>query len=225
MQQVSPKYIVLGGCILAFGAAFVNVGFLLRTGASASHLTGDLSRLASELLRDDSGYRHGFSLVGAATLGFVLGAFFSGALLHHPELEIERPYGRVVSAIGILLVGSFFCEPISPVASIGLAGLGCGLQNAMASKYRGAVLRTTHMTGLVTDLGIMLGMRFRGHRIESWRIWVPFFLCLSFFGGSVCGAFAVLTFELPWLALAGGAYLLGGISWSLVKRRLARRSS
>ena len=39
-----------------------------------------------------------------------------------------------------------------------LASVGCGLQNATTSTYSGAVVRTTHVTGLFTDLGILLGL-------------------------------------------------------------------
>lgn len=38
-----------GGCCLAFGAAFANVGVVLKTGVSVSHLTGDISRLSMDL--------------------------------------------------------------------------------------------------------------------------------------------------------------------------------
>ncbi|EDY82818.1 conserved hypothetical protein [Verrucomicrobiia bacterium DG1235] len=159
-------------------------------------------------------------MVCAATVGFVLGALMSGLLLHHPQLELEKPYGRIVSGIGILLVGAFWVESFSVTGAIGIAGFACGLQNALATKYRGSVLRTTHLTGLLTDLGVMLGMKIRGHTLENWRIGVPLFLSLSFFVGAVCGAFAVLKFELPWLAIAGVAYVLGGLIWSVVKRRI-----
>lgn len=220
MHQVAPKYILLGGCILAFGASFVNVGFLLRTGASASHLTGDISRLATELVSADPIYRQNLFLVCSATVGFVFGALMSGMLLHHPQLELEKPYGRIVSGIGILLVGAYWVESFSGAGAIGIAGFACGLQNALATKYRGSVLRTTHLTGLLTDLGVMLGMRIRGHSLDNWRIGVPLFLSLSYFIGAVSGAFVVMRFDLPWLALAGMAYVAGGVIWSLLKRRL-----
>ncbi|MBD5779243.1 DUF1275 domain-containing protein [Pelagicoccus sp. NFK12] len=220
MHQVPPRYVLLGGCILAFGAAFVNVGFLLNTGASASHLTGDISRLAADFASVDAVHRHSFYLVCMATLGFVLGALVSGMLLHHPQLELAKPYGRIVSGIGILLVAAYLVASASEVFAIGIAGFACGLQNALATKYRGLVLRTTHMTGLLTDLGVMTGMWIRGHRLEIWRMMVPLFLCLSFFVGSLIGAFAVLKYDLPWLAVAGGAYFFGGLVWSVVKRRL-----
>lgn len=220
MHTVAPKHVLLGGCILAFGAAFVNVGFLLRTGVSASHLTGDITWLASELVSEDPGYRKNLYFVCSATVGFVMGAMVSGMLLHHPYLELEKPYGRIVSGIGILLIAAYWVETFSAVGAIGMSGFACGLQNALATKYRGSVLRTTHLTGLLTDLGVVLGMRMRGHQLGTWRIGMPLFLSLSFFAGSLCGAFALLTFQLPWLAIAGGAYVLGGLSWSFVKRRL-----
>lgn len=220
MHQVAPKHILLGGCILAFGASFVNVGFLLRTGASASHLTGDISRLATEIVSSDPTYRRSLFLVCSATVGFVLGALMAGMLLHHPQLELDKPYGRIVSGIGILLVGAYWVESLSATGAIGIAGFACGLQNALATKYRGSVLRTTHLTGLLTDLGVMLGMKIRGHTLENWRISVPLFLSLSYFAGAVCGAFVVLRFDLPWLAIAGISYFVGGVVWSLMKRKI-----
>jgi uncharacterized membrane protein YoaK (UPF0700 family) len=44
-----------------------------------------------------------------------------------------------------------------------------GLQNAMITKLSGAEIRTTHMTGLVTDIGIELGKLFywNSSRVES----------------------------------------------------------
>jgi uncharacterized membrane protein YoaK (UPF0700 family) len=44
------------------------------------------------------------------------------------------------------------------------ASAACGLQNAMVSTYSGAIIRTTHITGTVTDLGAMIGQYLRGHR-------------------------------------------------------------
>lgn len=40
--------------------------------------------------------------------------------------------------------------------------LACGLQNALTSKYSGNVIRTTHLTGATTDLGIAFGHILRG---------------------------------------------------------------
>ncbi len=37
------------------------------------------------------------------------------------------------------------------------AACACGLQNGMATRFSGAVVRTTHMSGIVTDIGLLLG--------------------------------------------------------------------
>ena len=96
-RQFSPTQIVLGGCLLAFGASFLNTGFILSTGTSVSHLTGDIARIGSGLSTLGSG--NGFHILNVATasLGFILGATISGFLLHHPTIEITKPYGRRLS--------------------------------------------------------------------------------------------------------------------------------
>ena len=43
-----------------------------------------------------------------------------------------------------------------------LAAMACGLQNAMVTTYSGALVRTTHLSGMFTDLGIGLGHLLRG---------------------------------------------------------------
>lgn len=48
-EEYIRKIILGGGCCLAFGGAFANVGVVLETGGSVSHLTGDISRLSMEL--------------------------------------------------------------------------------------------------------------------------------------------------------------------------------
>merc|ERR1712151_184982 len=41
--------------------------------------------------------------------------------------------------------------------AIYVAAAACGLQNGMATHWGGAVVRTTHVTGLFTDVGLLLG--------------------------------------------------------------------
>lgn len=218
MQAIAPRFVLLGGCFLAFGASFTNVGFLIEAGTSVSHLTGDISRFGVDLAGEGWSFTQNLFLLGAATAGFVGGAVFSGLLLHHPQLEFAKPYGRIISGIGILFLGAYLFLNYSLASSIFLGAFACGIQNALATKYRGSILRTTHVTGLMTDFGVLLGMRLRGHKVENWRIGVPFYLTVAFFSGAVAGGFVVLWLELPWLLLAGLSYLAGGVIWSVLKR-------
>jgi Predicted membrane protein len=218
MQQFSPGQIIAGGCLLAFGASYLNTGFILQTGTSVSHMTGDISRIASGLSSLNSGHLQNLIHVLVATLGFIGGATLSGFLLHHPTLEIKMPYGRILSSLGLSLILAHFLYPFSSTIAIAIASAVCGTQNALASRYRGIVLRTTHLTGLFTDLGIHIGMRLRGHAIESWKIRIPIYIALSFLAGALVSSLLQLQHATHWILFAGIAYFIGGVCWSIYKR-------
>jgi uncharacterized membrane protein YoaK (UPF0700 family) len=69
-----------------------------------------------------------------------------------------------------------------------LAACACGLQNAMVSTYSGAMVRTTHVSGIVTDLGIALGHLLRGLPTEGRKVELWLLLLGGFIGGGVLGA-------------------------------------
>jgi len=220
MRQFSPIQIVFGGCLLAFGASFLNTGFILSTGTSVSHLTGDIARIGSGLSTLGTG--NGFLIinVAVASLGFICGATASGFLLHHPTLEMTMPYGRILSSLGLCLVAAHFAHWEHPLLAIAIASAVCGAQNALASRYRGLVLRTTHLTGIFTDFGIHLGMRLRGHHIEPWKLLIPACITFSFLAGAVTSSALILHDMGNWILMAGIGYFTGGILWSVSKRML-----
>ena len=70
------------------------------------------------------------------------------------------------------------------------ASCACGLQNAMVSTYSGAVIRTTHISGMFTDLGIFLGHTLRGLPVDSRRLRLCFLVISGFLVGGIVGAVA-----------------------------------
>ncbi len=112
--------------MLAFGASFVNTGFLFSTGTSVSHLTGDIARIGSGL--STLGNTEGFHIINVttATFGFISGAIISGFLLHHPSLEIGKPYGRILSVLGVFfLVAAHYSYSDFPLLTILIASAVC----------------------------------------------------------------------------------------------------
>jgi len=212
--------IIVGGCGLACLGAAVNVGFLIRFGISVSHLTGDISKVAIDNVSQHEELSLTVMYLCSATFGFLVGATFAGYYICHPTLELSRPYGRTAVIIGILLICSHLVFLSAGILSIFLASLACGLQNAMATHYRGLILRTTHMTGLITDLGSNLGMRIKGHDVPLWKIAVPFSLSLSYFAGSLFGAALVLWWNLPFLLILSALYIAGGLVYVARKKQL-----
>lgn len=221
MRPFSPTQIVLGGCLLAFGASFLNAGFLLSAGTSVSHLTGDIAKIGSSLPVFAAGHRLHILNVAIATLGFITGATISGFSLHHPVAEISMPYGRILSALGLSLAFAHLLHWQYPLSAIAIASAVCGVQNALASRYRGVILRTTHLTGIFTDFGIHLGMKLRGHRIESWKLLVPIYITISFLLGAVASSALIWYHYDNWILLASVGYFSGGILWSLYKKTIA----
>lgn len=212
----SRRLILSGGCGLAFGAAFANTGLVLHTGTSVSHLTGDVARMTINLARWSPSMVGDLLRVGVAAGLFLVGATLAGFVIHHPNIDLSRPYGRTITSIGVLLLIAYLCVGRFPVTGIGLAAFACGLQNALATHYRGMILRTTHLTGLMTDLGVSVGMRLRGHDVPTWKIRVPAMLMVSFFLGGLVAAFTHFSGH-DAIMIAGFGYVLSGIGWTIWK--------
>jgi uncharacterized membrane protein YoaK (UPF0700 family) len=218
--KVLEKMILVGGCCLAFGAAFANISVVLRTGISVSHLTGDVSRLSMDLSHYTPEVMVEACRIGAAALAFFLGAFLSGFLIHHPTLDFARPYGRTVTGIGLIFICSALLIDRFPLSGIALAAFGCGIQNALASKYKGIILRTTHLTGLMTDFGVAMGMKLRGYDVPKRNYVVPALLIVSFFLGGVISAMVFFFGKMDTILLVGCGYFIAGVVWSIGKHLL-----
>jgi uncharacterized membrane protein YoaK (UPF0700 family) len=217
--ELRPRWVIEGGCCLAFLGAAVNASYLIGLGTSVSHLTGDVSKVAMDAAVGRSHLSGAAVNLLTAAIGFVMGAATAGYFIHHPSLELERPYGRSIIVIGLFLAAAHFSFAPVPLLSISLASFACGFQNALATHFRGMVLRTTHVTGLLTDLGTNLGMRLRGHRIANWKLLVPTSLVLSFFTGALFGTALIVILHLPALLILSLCYLAIGIGWSIYKHR------
>lgn len=225
MINTKERLIVIGGCGLAFLSAALNIEFLIKTGTSVSHLTGDLSRIAPDLIQGKAQMMTSALSLIIATVGFVLGAVLAGFTIHQHQLEFSKPYGRTLLVISGCVLCAFILQNTMQNASIFFAAFACGLQNAMATTYKGLILRTTHMTGILTDLGSNLGMKIRGTKVPIFKIIIPVSLCISFISGSLFGAVMDLYLKQPillWLAIF---YLIGGIIYVITKPQLMKLSN
>jgi len=75
------------------------------------------------------------------------------------------------------------------------ASAACGLQNAMVSTYSGATVRTTHLSGIFTDLGIYLGHRLRGLEVDALRIHICLLVASHFIVGATLGALGFMVWQ------------------------------
>lgn len=212
-----PAWVWLGGWVLAFIAGVVNaVGFLGIGHEAVSHLTGTATLSAVALTQGNLPMLLHFAGIAVA---FFSGAILSGAIIPQSTLKLGRPYGVVLFLESALL---FLAIPIlssGHLAGLYLAACACGLQNAMASSYSGAVIRTTHVSGMVTDIGIILGHWLRRLPCDRKRLGLYALLISGFVAGGVVGA--ILFARVSYQALLFPAALTGlaGLVYTALAKR------
>jgi uncharacterized membrane protein YoaK (UPF0700 family) len=150
------------GIILTLVAGALNAGGFLAVGHYTSHMTGMVSTFADQLVLQN------FILASIAAVSwsaFVAGAASTALIVNYlRRADISNPYAvpLLVEATLILLFGAFGgLLKKHELADVSLAVITLcftmGLQNALITKISRAEIRTTHLTGLTTDLGIEIG--------------------------------------------------------------------
>ncbi|MYN17887.1 DUF1275 domain-containing protein [Rugamonas sp. FT107W] len=151
------------GRSLAFVAGAVNAGGFFAVGQYTSHMTGVVSSVADNAAL---GEVH-LVLAGVESLlSFLLGAATSAILINWGRRRgAHSLYALplIVEAALLLcfgLMGARLDASGQVSAIVALLCFVMGLQNAIVTKVSRSEIRTTHVTGLVTDIGIELGKLF-----------------------------------------------------------------
>lgn len=181
-----PRWAWIGGGALAFIAGIVNAaGYMGFRHQSITNMTGSTTLLGVSLGTADHGETMHWAIAIAA---FVLGATLSGAIVQKSALKLGRRYGVALVLESLLLFAAVPLLDVGSSVGLYLASIAIGLQNGMASTYSGMVFRTTHVTGMLTDLGIYLGHRLRGLEVDTLRVRVCVLVSGSFMLGGIAGA-------------------------------------
>jgi len=149
--------------LLAFTAGAVDVTGYLGLRQFTSHMSGITSTLALQV--GTNGYAA--LLRPAAVLGcFIAGAAFCAVVVNWERRRNRESLFAVPVAIEALLLAgvALFGGPGHLFASLAVMGFSMGLQNAVITKISDAEIRTTHVTGTITDIGIELGRLFYWNR-------------------------------------------------------------
>ena len=155
-----PKFWVMGfGWCLAACAGAANVIAFKSWNLYASHVTGSTSAIAFRL----EGYHQGEYVSGSLkeacllVFSFLCGAYACGLLIDKNQVHFggKAFYGLALVLNSSLLVSAAFIPGrLLPACLVAAA---CGLQNAMCTSHFGAIIRTTHVTGTMTDIGSTFG--------------------------------------------------------------------
>lgn len=208
-----PKWVWFGGWALAFVAGIVNVIGLMHVHRQAiTHLTGTTTMLSEAIARMDGALALHFAGLIAS---FLLGTVISGFLIEDTALKLSRPYGVALVLESAMLAGAAMWFVHGGDSGIYLASCACGLQNALVSTFSGAVIRTTHLSGMFTDLGIFLGHALRGRTFNILRMKLSFLVISAFFAGGIVGAIAFKAVGYYTLLLPSGLTGLAALGFGL----------
>jgi uncharacterized membrane protein YoaK (UPF0700 family) len=197
---------------LAFQAGILNIGGFLACHRFVTHTTGFATHFGEEAAL--SSWQSAFGMLTVPGF-FLIGCMISGFFIDFRQLRDRAPlYEYSFGLIGLLMlivsigghnkVFGEFGEPLLLARDYALLAILClcaGLQNATITSASGAVVRTTHLTGITTDLGIGLtrvltkkkGDQVRKHEAKAniTRAGLIFFFIL----GSYFGALLFLEIE------------------------------
>lgn len=218
-------------------AGMVNAIGYLQLGFYTSHVTGRASGLGVNVAK---GKLTDALHMGALLAGFLFGAMLASALI---ELAKSRRWPRFQLPLlieALLLSVILLFETLTPVPIAELPSgdkiayavaiaMSMGLQNALIARLSGAVVRTTHLTGVTTDLGVELVRVIRWYLDSSrnkspserlrqlaelardtqlYRVRIYLTVLFTFIGGALLGAFlsiqvGVLAMVPPILVVVG----------------------
>lgn len=160
---------------LALIAGFVNSAGFILIGSFTSHVTGNVGRFADDLALG----RTEAVLAAIMVVAYFAGAFLASVAIESNILRRRSVYSGLLLFEAALLASfallSFLMDTRNTFFRDTQAMLLCvamGLQNSFVTRLSGAVVRTTHLTGAVTDLGIESARWFRlwrarlGHRTK-----------------------------------------------------------
>lgn len=195
--------------MLSCQAGFINSGGFLSCHRFVTHTTGFATQFGTEFAQSKWLDAAGMLTVPAFFLaGTMISAFFVDRKVANNK---KANYSFLFGFISFLLVvvsifghwGFFghFGNALDIKADYFLLATLClvsGIQNAAITTATGAVIRTTHMTGLTTDLGIglvrsMTNLRTHAHELQANRIRAS--LIIGFIVGSTLGAYSFFSFN------------------------------
>jgi uncharacterized membrane protein YoaK (UPF0700 family) len=211
------------GALLAFNAGAINAGGFLVVGMYTSHMTGFASMISDMLVLGSFSVAIG---AAGALLAFVAGAACTAVLVNwarqnHLRSEYALP---LLLEAGLLLVFGLMGAtlnrqtPFAVPLTVLVLAFTMGLQNALMSKISASQIRTTHMTGVITDMGIELGKLFYWNHaarppelhVRANRIKLRLYAMLlgAFMMGGIVGAAGFKYLGFVWVLPMAGLLLL-----------------
>jgi uncharacterized membrane protein YoaK (UPF0700 family) len=191
-------------CLAALAGYVDALGFLFMRGLYVSFMSGNSTRLSTELGHAD--------WHAAATTAGLIGAFVFGVVLG--QLIAARNVAIDLAAVGILLAtaGGLHCLGFSSVVPT-LMAIAMGMENCAFERDGDVTLSLTYVTGTLVKLGRGMAAALRGQDLLGW---LPYLLLWCGFSiGGVTGAivFGIWGLNGVWFASCAAFLLIPASLW------------
>ena len=197
---------------LTFLSGFINVGAIRSFSLPVSHHTGNISHLAFSIVHKNITE---VFIICSAILAFFTGAFFSGLLFHQRKFGLKKRYGILLMGLAMIFL-SLALLKTPQILKISALSFAAGVQNAMFIFYGDILVRTTHITGYLTDAAFALAMCLRGKK-DKFRFFLFYSLNILFFlaGGIIAGLIKISSFFIASACL----YLIAGLYYFMMRKK------
>ncbi|RKR82955.1 uncharacterized membrane protein YoaK (UPF0700 family) [Mucilaginibacter gracilis] len=190
--------------LLGLTAGFVNAEGFLGFAVLTTNVTGHAALLAERIAFEDWKTA---AVIALWMFLFLAGAFFTSIVLSFTGKNERFSYFiPVIAEVLILLVSALYGHHYNGTLAskeffAGSLLFAMGLQNALVSMVSGSVVRTTHLTGTFTDLGIDLAQILRSDKADrpnlKSKIKLRMYIIFFFLAGAVAGAYLFHRFQFP----------------------------
>ncbi|GAA0874268.1 YoaK family protein [Wandonia haliotis] len=192
------------GAMTAFSAGMVNVASLILFFSFTSNVTGHYAILAEEIAK---GNWFQVLVVFSWIFCFFAGSFFSNYMIIHGERRssyITHSIPLILEMICILTVGFYghfiYSETLMETEiMVAVLLLAMGLQNGLTASISNFSVKTTHLTGLTTDLAAHLSMltkkKYRQNKQVRDKVKLLSFIAAAYLTGGVIAGSITYWFE------------------------------
>lgn len=198
---------------LSIVAGIVNVTGWSSLGILTTNVTGHFVLLSEQILAKNIQMTIGIALL---VLAFLFGAFMSSVFMEISRDKAEEhfvsyivPISLEIIVLAFVALSDLFLFPFEDYILL-LAMLllfSMGMQNALVSQVSSYIVRTTHLTGLFTDMGIELSQliyyKKEVDRKELKRsIFLRMLIVIGFTSGGILAGYLYSTYEMRTLFLS-----------------------
>lgn len=195
---------------LTFLAGVVNVSAIILLELTITHSTGNISKAAIALA---NGEFNAFSEVLFYIMLFFIGSAISGYIYHEKKTDITK-YDAIIPILFGIILFITIKTTTDIMAVLRISSLGMGMQNGTYIKLKGITVRTTHMTGYLTDAGFCLGSLLHGNRDDAWKLIFYIISIFVFFLGGFASVLLVKYIDLKTIEVIAALYCFHGANMS-----------